>query len=119
MTQAIEGVDVCDTLGCSSVLLFFSFITPVVLATASTPESANTIETKPFQLCSQPPCNGRRLCKASPRCGSVKQPRRTTTTTVGTETRKAKPAECLGPQELIAPMRRIATAAQSAGLGQP
>ena len=52
------GVEVLTTDGRSSVLPGSSFITPVALAIASTPESARTMPTKPAQLRSKLPCNG-------------------------------------------------------------
>ena len=51
MTIKIAGVDVLTTEGWASVLPGSSFITPVALAIASTPESASTIPTNPAQFC--------------------------------------------------------------------
>src|SRR6516162_10107790 len=98
ITYAIAGVEVLETFGRSSELPGFSFITLVALAIASTPDSARTIPTKPFQLAKKPPDKGFRLCRAWPRCGTVKIPRHMTTIAVGTETRNAKPPVCLGPK---------------------
>ena len=53
ITIRIAGVDVLTTDGRSSVLPGSSFITPVALAIASTPESASTIPTKPAQFCAE------------------------------------------------------------------
>ena len=58
MTQSSAGVEVCVTEGFASVLPVFSRITPVEFAIASTPESASTIPTNPFQLRQKAPCSG-------------------------------------------------------------
>ena len=50
-------------------------MTLVAFAIASTPDTARTIPTKPFQFCPNPPVSGLTLCQASPRCGTVKSPR--------------------------------------------
>ena len=51
MTQRMAGVEVLETFGCSSVEPGLSFMTPVELAMASTPERARTMPTKPLQFC--------------------------------------------------------------------
>src|ERR1700756_5438485 len=98
ITQMMARVEVWETFGFSSVLPLFNFMTLVAFATASTPESANTTDTNPFQLCSQLPCSGRTFAIASLICGITKQPSKITTTNVGNETKNANPAECLGPK---------------------
>src|SRR5579859_5675839 len=96
ITQRIALFEVLDTLGLASLQLGLSFITPVALAIASTPDKASTTPTKPFQFFKKPPCNGCRLCTAAPKCGRQRIPRMTTTITVGIETRNASPPVCLG-----------------------
>src|ERR1700677_1561509 len=115
MTQTMAGVEVLETLGLASVVPGLSFITPVELAMASTPDSASTTPTNPFQLWAKPPVKGWRLWTASLRWGTQKMPNTTTTTTVGTETRKANPPVWRGPKRLSNPMITMAPAANNSG----
>ena len=98
MTHKMAGVDVLETLGLASVVPGLSFITPVELAIASTPDKARTTPTNPFQLCQKPPCSGSRLCNARPRCGMEKIANPTTTTAVGAAIKKARPPVWRGPK---------------------
>ena len=98
MTQRMAGVEVLETLGLASVQPLLSFITPVELAMASTPDKARTTPTNPRQFLAKPPCRGCKLCTASPGGGWQNAASTITTTTVGTETRKASPPVCLGPK---------------------
>ena len=118
-THRIAGVLVRVTLGFSSVLPGSSFITPVALAMASTPESASTMPTNPLQFFAMPPVSGWRLCTASPRCGTVNAPSTSTTVPVSTETITASPPVCLGPRRFSAPMPAMASAANISGCGTP
>ena len=58
MTQRMAGVDVLETLGLASLHPLLSFITPVELAMASTPDKASTTPTNPFQFLKKPPLKG-------------------------------------------------------------
>src|SRR5262245_49808106 len=91
ITTMIAGVDVFETEGRDMLLPGFNFITPVALATASTPDNARTIPTNPFQCSPKDPESGCRLLTASPRCGMLMAPNRITTSTVGTDIRNANP----------------------------
>src|SRR5438094_4833744 len=99
----MAGVEVLRTDGCASVLPGSSFITPVALAMASTPESASTIPTKPAQFCQKPPCNGCKCPIASPMCGRLKSPRTTTTIAVGTEIKKSETAGVFRSKQIEQP----------------
>src|SRR5580658_9455411 len=111
MTHKMAGVDVFDTLGLASLVPALSFMTPVELAMASTPDKARTTPTKPFQFVQNPPVSGCTLCTAVARCGSENTPNSTTTMAVGTETKKASPPVCLGPKMLSIPIIAIEPAA--------
>ncbi len=69
MTHRIAGVEVLETLGWASLDPGLSFMTPVALAIASTPDNARTTPTKPFQFLEKPPVSG---CRCD-RVGQVRQ----------------------------------------------
>ncbi len=120
ITHRMAGVLVLTTLGlCSESPPGSSRMTPVEFATASTPESASTMDTKLVQLCCQPPARPWTLCQATPRYGSPRIPSNTTTTAVGIATTNASPPVCLGPNQFNAPMPAMATAANFSGCGTP
>jgi hypothetical protein len=118
-TEKIAGVEVFLTEGRPSELPGSSFMTLVAFAIASTPETARTIPTKPFQLCQNPSESGFTLCQASPKCGNEKNARTTTVITVGTETATANSPVRFGPKKFNAPIPRIATPAKISGCGTP
>ena len=120
ITHRIAGVLVLTTLGlpCGSPP-GSRRMTPVELATASTPESASTMDTKLVQLNFQSCESGWTWCHASPRCGSPSAASRTTTIAVGIATAKASPPVCLGPNQFNAPMPAMARAANFSGCGTP
>ena len=91
ITISTAGVEVFETDGLWSGLPGLSFITPVALAMASTPDSASTTPTNPRQFTQKPPVSGLTLCQAVSRCGKAKAPSNTTTATVGTAIRNASP----------------------------
>src|SRR5438105_4887721 len=98
MTQIIAGVEVFETDGLERLLPGLSFMTPVALATASTPDRARTIPTKPLQFSARLFERGCRLWIAWPKCGTQNAARRATVATVGTAIKKARPPVCLGPK---------------------
>src|ERR1051325_9345603 len=85
ITTRIAGVEVLETDGLDKLLPGLSRMTPVELATASTPDNARTIPTKPFQFLPQSCESGSKLPMASGKCGKLNAPSKITTSTVGTE----------------------------------
>ena len=106
MTVVTARPEVSRTEGRSGVASASSFITPVLLAAASTPESARIMPTNATQLCHTPPVGS---CGwKSFKCGTPPTIKAITTTNTGSASQMAMLPVCFGPKKFSAPIRKIA-----------
>ena len=106
MTVVTARREVRRTEGRSRVASGSNFITPVLLAAASTPERARIMPTKATQLCHTPPvgvCGWKSL-----RCGMPPKMRAITTPKTGKASQIAMLPVCLGPKKFSVPMTKMA-----------
>ena len=109
MTAVTARREVSRTEGRSGVAPASSCITPVLLAAASTPESARIMPTNATQLCHTPPVGELRMEVLQVRHAAHDQDNHDTNT--GIASQMAMLPVCLGPKKFIAPMRKIAAIA--------
>ena len=104
-TGTIAFVAVRVTFGFSGVESESGFITPVMLATASTPLSARITPTNATQKCPRSSCRGSRC--AVVRCGALKPIMMNTTRTAGMASQSETLPLCFGPKKLRTPTMRM------------